>query len=65
MGDLGVLWAGTGVSFLRGGESQRRGREEEAQNYLAFQGIPGPVLEGGAGEKPLQVSGTSFSPYFS
>ena len=60
MGDLGVLWAGPDVSFLRGGE--QRGGEGEALTCSAFQGIPGLALVGGAGEKPLQVSG---SPQFS
>ena len=37
MGDLGVLWAGPDVSFLRGGE--QRGGEGEALTCSAFQGI--------------------------
>ena len=45
---------------MRGGE--RRGGEGEALTCSVFQGIPGPALVGGAGEKPLQVSG---SPPFS
>ena len=56
MGVLGVLWAGPGSSFLRGGEG-------EALTCSGFQGIQGPALVGGAGEKPLQVSGSPL--YFS
>ena len=66
MGVLGVLWAGPGSSFLRGGEGRRgegRGRDGEALTYSGFQGIPGPALVGGAGEKPLQASGSPL--YFS
>ena len=61
MGVLGVLWAGPGSSFLRGGEG--RGGEGEALTCSGFQGIPDPALVGGAGEKPLQVSGSPL--YFS
>ena len=42
--------------FVEGGEG-------EALTCLGFQGIPGPGLVGGAGEKPLQVSGSP--PFFS
>ena len=41
---------------MRGGE--QRGGEGEALTCSAFQGIPGPALVGGAGEKPLKVSGS-------
>lgn len=50
MRDLGVLWAGPGVSFW---EEVRE--EGEALICSGFQGITGPALVGGAGEKPLQV----------
>ena len=63
MGDGGfggvVGWPRNQLFEGKGGE----GGEGEALTCSAFQGIPGPALVGGAGEEPLQFSGSP--PFFS
>ena len=61
MGDWGCCGMAQESAFCGEG---RGGGEREALTCSAFQGIPGPALVGGAGEKPLQVSSGS-PPFFS
>ena len=51
------------IQLFEGRRGEGRGRDGEALTYSGFQGIPDPALVGGAGEKPLQASGSPL--YFS